>query len=141
MALLIFFEDGFEFGVTHGTPDYDFILYKNVNRLCLRGTAVWVYERGRPSDPVKILQDTVENATGDLEDIRTRVRKWFERAAVRREEERARLAAESEFRASLLAQLGKLTERIAFDPDVGDEALDAIERCKKRAREGEEAEE
>ncbi len=47
MALLIFFEDGFEFGETDGTLDYDFILYKNVNRLCLSGTGVWAYERGR----------------------------------------------------------------------------------------------
>lgn len=54
----------------------------------------------------------------------------LEHDAVQREEDRAE-------RASLLAHLGKLTERIAFDPDVGDEALDAIERCKKRAREEE----
>jgi hypothetical protein len=136
MATLTFFADGFEFGGTI-TPIYDFILYKNVKRLKVVGTTVWVHDGDKPSDPVKIVNESVEDAIADVEQIRARVQQWFRRNAVKRDEKRARLAAESEFRASLLAHLGALTERIAFDPDVGDEALDAIERCKKRAREGE----
>ena len=128
-------EDGFEFG-GNNTPIYDFILYKNVTHLRVMGTTAWVYCSYNKSDPVKIMNESVEHAKADVEEIRIRVQKWLRRNAVKREEKRVRHAEEREFRASLLAQLGKLTERISFDPDIGDEALDAVERCKKRAREG-----
>lgn len=138
MGTLVFFEDGFEFGVTEPKPDYEFVLYENVKTMKIHNTSVRIYAGKKIVDYVEIVHDSLDGAKEDLEDIRKHIRRWFKRLAEVRKEKRARLAEEREFRASLLAHLGKLTERIEFDPDVGDEALDAIERCKKRAREGEE---
>jgi hypothetical protein len=67
-----------------------------------------------------------------MRELRKRKAEWLETDAIQRKEKR-------EFRAALLALLGRVTERLDFDPDVGEEAIEAVDRCKKRARgEGEE---
>lgn len=129
MGKLVFFEDGFEFAATNPKTDYAFILYKKVRGLCAYGVIIRIQVGHKTSRYIEISLGSTEAAKDGVQDLRKHVRMWLERNAAQREEERA-------FRASLLAQLGKLTERISFDPDIGDEALDAVERCKKRAREG-----
>lgn len=138
MGTFIFFEDGFEYGVTDPEIDFDYVMYKDIQALFLSGTILHICVSDDPTDTLRLEHVTAEGAERDLKAIREHMHKWFREAADRRKEERTRIAEEREFRASLLAHLGKLTERIAFDPDVGEEALDAIERCKKRARDGEE---
>lgn len=44
-----------------------------------------------------------------------------------------RLAEEREFRASLFARLGDVLDRIMFEPGVGYEAFETVDKCKKRA--------
>lgn len=92
---------------------------------------IFVDDNDDERDPYCIKCRDAQECIDIMRELRKRVSKCLELGAEAREEDRA-------FRASLLAHLGKLTERIAFDPDVGDEALDAIDRCKKRARDGEE---
>jgi hypothetical protein len=92
---------------------------------------IFVDDNDDENDPYSIKCRDSQECIDIMRELRKRVSKCLEQDAVQREEDRA-------FRASLLAHLGKLTERIAFEPDVGDEALDAIDRCKKRARDGEE---
>lgn len=139
METLRFFEKGFEWRSDDPHHDYEFILYKDVEYASQKGASVELYLRRREEKLLDHIADTSEEAEMIVKEVRSHVCAWLNQSAVRREEERARLAEDREFRASLLAHLGNLTERIAFDPDVGDEALDAVERCKKRAR-GEEDE-
>lgn len=131
----VFLASGLMFERVKGN-DFTAIEYKNILNVERQEDTenfnICVLDGDSDTDPYVIQCTNAQERIDLMKELRKRKEEWLEREAVQREEER-------EFRASLLAHLGKLTERIAFDPDFGDEALDAIERCKKRAR-GEEDE-
>jgi hypothetical protein len=129
-----FFSSGFEWRSQDPFHDYEFISYKDVEYVSCKCATVELRVRKRSEEYLEENTNTSEEALELVQEIRMHMQTWLDRDAVQRKEEREFRAQERAFHASLLAHLGKLTERIAFDPDVGDEALDTIERCKKRAR-------
>lgn len=126
----VFLASGLIFENVKGN-DFTAIEYKNILNVKRQEDTdnfnICVLDGDSDTDPYLIQCTDAQERIALMGELRKRKEEWLESEAVRREEERA-------FRAALLAHLGALTERIAFDPDVGDEALDAVERCKKRAR-------
>src|SRR5690242_14194116 len=122
-----FFSTGFEWGGGDERPvDLEFFQYKDVTNVKTGGHGIHI-SRKHFTEPTGFVCDTSEEALEVVEKIRERMAIWLDRDAVKREEARVRHAA-------LLAELRKLTERMGFEPEVGEEALDAVERCKKRVK-------
>lgn len=134
MDALKFYSNGFEWSFPVPPRDSqdavttEIILYEHISAVRAMSGAVDIGLKKNNSISIPCFSD--EDAERVAEGVLKHLRTWLDRDAIARKEER-------EFRAALLALLGKVTERLDFDPDVGEEAIEAVDRCKKRAREEE----
>jgi hypothetical protein len=119
-----FFANGFKTDLMRAGTDAGFVLYGEVKRViysCQDEVVLVLASNEKLSFRCNELEDAGELANL----IIARVDDWMNRDAVVRNEERA-------FRATVLAEFGKLAERLEFEPLVGTEAVEAVDRCEKR---------
>jgi len=144
-----FFANGFQYErFTEGT-DSNFIQYSQIKHVKRTVTQYKVVVT------LGVMNSFIFSCESDfraeqLADILVkRVRAWLNQPAVpevfvravrahetSRVEERARLAEERDFRAKVLAKVGDVLDRIVFEPGVGHEALETVDKCNKRMGEG-----
>lgn len=134
-----FLATGFQCDTARDGVDVDFCTYDNVEGvrhvpgdddviIVLRGGQKWTFRC-----------ETCIQA-GQLADLFVaHARKWFDRVEkrARHEEENARYTEEREFRAKVLEKVGDVLDRIMFEPGVGYEGLEIVDKCNKRRREEE----
>jgi hypothetical protein len=137
-----FLSDGFEDN-GHQRFEYTFYQYKDIRSVFVTNNDSHVgLFLNKEKFPKELVCETRKEALELAQEIRQQMALWLNRDAAKREDARAE-------RAGILVELRKLTERIAFEPpetfcarsgghkDLGsEEALEAVERCKKRARDG-----
>lgn len=131
-----FFANGFQYERFNEGTDSNFIQYSQIKHVKRTVTQYKVVVT------LGVMNSFIFSCESDfraeqLADILVkRVRAWLNQPAVQRKEERARLAEERDFRAKVLAKVGDVLDRIVFEPGVGHEALETVDKCNKRMGEG-----
>lgn len=132
-----FFSSGFEWRSQDPFHDYEFISYKDVEYVSCKCATVELRVRKRSEEYLEENTNTSEEALELVQEIRMHMQTWLDRDTVQRKEENARCTEEREFRAKVLAKVGDVLDRIMFEPGVGYEGLEIVDKCNKRRREEE----